>query len=175
MKKRQKYQENCDMMQAHIPEILAMRRVGATQAEIAVFLGVTPRQLAAYCKSTPALAEIACTREYREEYVIARLFEDFKSNKLSEKGKLKLAEILLKSGLLDLKKKLVEIETKIKAAAITDDENKESLFDISLSGLSSETIDNVMRGMTCRARGDTDRHASDYIDGGPSVRTGHMY
>ena len=140
-------------LESETPRILALRKMGLSQTEIAKQLNVSIGTLKRFCRESPDLQEVCACRAYREEFVMASLFKAFcsqrKEEQLSEKGKLKFLEILLKAGLLELRKKLLEIETELKKAGSLPAD-----MSLTVNGISDDQLSEVMHSLTRRGRRD---------------------
>lgn len=140
-------------LQGEIPRILALRKMGLSQTEIAKQLGVSIGTFKRYCRDCPDLQEVCACRAYREEYVMASLFRAFcspiREEQLSEKGKLKFLEILLKAGLLEIRKKLLELEAELKKAGSLPAD-----MSLTVNGISDDQLSEVMHSLTRRGRRD---------------------
>lgn len=125
------------------PEILALKKMGLTVAEIAKKIGISVSTLKRACRVNPNLQDVYACKEYRIEYVQTRLFLDFKNKKLSERGKLKYFEILLHSRLLDTRKRLIDIETAMKLNNMLPPDDR-----LEIDGVTEEDIDRVMQTLS---------------------------
>lgn len=145
-------------------EILALKRMGLTVAEIAKKIGVSVPTLKRACRVNPNLQEVYACQAYRIEYVQTRLFIDFKLRKLSERGQLKFLEILLSSQLVSLRKKLLEIEAAMKLNGLLSPDDR-----LEIDGVTEADIDRVMKTLSWRGNRDGGNETlfegkSDYVD-----------
>lgn len=142
-------------LEAEIPRILALKKMGLKPEDIAKQLNVSKSTLKRFCRERPELQDICACRAYREEYVMAQLFTAFCRGELSEKGSLKLLDILLRAGLLEIRKQLLEIEADLKKNGTLSQD-----MSLTVSGISDADLTEVMHSLTRRGR----REASDYDD-----------
>ena len=139
-------------LKKEIPRILGLKAMGLKLEEIAEKIGVSAPTLKRYCRLNPDLQDVCACLTYRREYVTAQIMQDFQDNKLSERGKLKFLEILNYNEILQLKKKLLEIEVSLREKGEIPEESRLEIFGISEDGLTKTMIGMTKRGQ--REKGD---------------------
>ena len=134
-------------LRKHIPRILGLKAMGMTNAAIASAIGVSYAVFKRFCKREPDLQDVCSCLEYRREYVLAQLFEDFKQGHLTERGGLKLLETIANLQLLDLRKDLLQMEVELKRNGTISEESR-----LKINGISEEEINATMHSMTRRGQ-----------------------
>lgn len=154
-------------LKKEIPRILGLKAMGLSIPEIAEKIGVSAIQLKRYCRLNPDLQDVCACLTYRREYVTAAIMQDFKDNKLTERGRLKFLEILNYNEILQLKKKLLEIEVSLKEKGDIPEESRLEIFGISEDGLTRTMVGMTKRGQEAKGRyermpADRDNYKPEY-------------
>lgn len=145
-------EEMKEKLKKEIPRILGLKAMGLTIPQIAEKLGVSPATLKRYAREEPDLQDVCCSLDYRREYVLAKHMEDYKAGRMSERGGLKLLEIIANLQLLDIRKDLLRMEKELREKGELSEESR-----LQISGISEEELNSTMEGMSrrgSRAKGD---------------------